>query len=167
MYFSCMKRGAVELGIVLAVLIVGVFGLFFSLTGSYVARDNPYPPYTYPGGESPMKACEERCAAVEPGNSKCIQQCRLFSSIGDPYAWHATGEFAVPGAQEYGGAIRGVGSDSTRAFSGRAYDMPPQSCYDCTCTDVDYSSPTMDAAQKACANNCGGSVKKLKDAPCY
>lgn len=36
----------------------------------------------------------------------------------------AVGEFAVPGAKEYGGAIRGVFDPTSRAFSGRALDFP-------------------------------------------
>jgi hypothetical protein len=36
----------------------------------------------------------------------------------------ATGEFAVPAAKEYGGAIRGVYTPYDRAFTGRALDYP-------------------------------------------
>ncbi len=36
----------------------------------------------------------------------------------------ATGEFAVPGAKEYGGSIRGVNDPYSRAFTGRALDYP-------------------------------------------
>lgn len=36
----------------------------------------------------------------------------------------AVGEFAVPAAKEYGGAIRGVYDPYARAFSGRAYEYP-------------------------------------------
>lgn len=36
----------------------------------------------------------------------------------------ATGEFAVPAAKEYGGAIRGVMDPYSRAFSGRAREFP-------------------------------------------
>ena len=36
----------------------------------------------------------------------------------------AVGEFAVPAAKEYGGAIRGVSDPYSRAFSGRAREYP-------------------------------------------
>jgi hypothetical protein len=36
----------------------------------------------------------------------------------------AVGEFAVPAAKEYGGAIRGVYDPYARAFSGRSYEFP-------------------------------------------
>jgi len=36
----------------------------------------------------------------------------------------ATGEFAVPGAKEYGGAVRGIADPYARAFSGRSYEYP-------------------------------------------
>ncbi len=36
----------------------------------------------------------------------------------------AVGEFAVPGAKEYGGAVRGVYDPISRSFSGRASDNP-------------------------------------------
>jgi hypothetical protein len=36
----------------------------------------------------------------------------------------AVGEFAVPAAKEYGGAIRGVLDPESRAFSGRSYEFP-------------------------------------------
>ena len=36
----------------------------------------------------------------------------------------AVGEFAVPAAKEYGGAIKGVYDPYARAFSGRAYEYP-------------------------------------------
>jgi len=36
----------------------------------------------------------------------------------------AVGEFAVPAAKEYGGAIRGVYDPESRAFSGRSYEFP-------------------------------------------
>ena len=36
----------------------------------------------------------------------------------------ATGDFALPAAKEYGGAIRGVMDPYSRAFSGRAMDYP-------------------------------------------
>ena len=36
----------------------------------------------------------------------------------------AVGEFAVPAAKEYGGAIRGVSDPYSRAFSGRAREFP-------------------------------------------
>ena len=36
----------------------------------------------------------------------------------------AVGEFAVPSAKEYGGAVRGVADPYARAFSGRAYEFP-------------------------------------------
>lgn len=36
----------------------------------------------------------------------------------------AVGEFAVPAAKEYGGAIRGIYDPYARAFPGRAYEFP-------------------------------------------
>jgi hypothetical protein len=36
----------------------------------------------------------------------------------------AVGEFAVPGAKEYGGAIRGIFDPTSRAFTGRSLEFP-------------------------------------------
>ena len=36
----------------------------------------------------------------------------------------AVGEFAVPAAKEYGGAVRGVADPESRAFAGRSYEFP-------------------------------------------
>ncbi len=126
-----------------------------SVTGN-AARGDPLYYYNYPGSESPMVACERACMTYEGNSPACLEKCSQFSSKGDPYAWRPTGEFAVPGQKEYGGAIRGISDESSRAFGGRAYEIP-QRCFECSCGGV-YSTQLQDAAALACQNKCGGTI---------
>jgi hypothetical protein len=135
-----------------------------SITG-YVTQGDPLYYYNYPGSESPIVACQRSCLAYQGGSADCLAKCEYYSSIGDPYAWRPdewkiTGQFAVPGAQSYGGEIRGVADATSRAFPGRAIEIPPR-CFECSCGWT-YTTPSEEAAANACTNRCGGVVKEVK-----
>ncbi len=132
-----------------------------AITGYVVTSDDPLYGYNYPGSESPMIACRRACLTYQGNSPDCLAGCAQYSSVGDPYAWRpeVTGEFAVPGAQSYGGEIRGVSDLTSRAFPGRAIEIPPR-CFECSCGGV-YTTPSSEAAGNACLNKCGGSVKEV------
>ncbi len=70
-----------------------------------------------------------------------------------------TGSFAVPAAKEYGGAVRGVAAPGTRAFpAGRAFELPEQSCFKCSCLDQGITASKQETAQTVCSENCGGQI---------
>ncbi len=89
----------------------------------------------------------------------------------------AVGEFAVPAAKEYGGAIRGVFDPISRSFSGRAKEFPSgeadpyssASSYDQTGTFSSYGqTPGGEGLQKVadvvtgeCFNGVCGTVKTV------
>ncbi len=79
----------------------------------------------------------------------------------------ATGGFAVPAAKEYGGAVRGVSISGTRAFpAGRAFEMPEQSCYTCSCLEQGITSANREAAERVCADNCNGRINNDRPGEC-
>ncbi len=131
-----------------------------SITG-LLSEGDPLYHYNYPGSESPMVACRRACFTYQGNNPACLAGCSQYSSVGDPYAWRpsVTGEFAVPGAQSYGGEIRGVSDSTSRAFPGRAIEVP-QRCFDCSCGGT-YATPSEESALTACKNMCGGSVEEV------
>ncbi|MEM3154992.1 MAG: hypothetical protein QW165_05535 [Candidatus Woesearchaeota archaeon] len=95
----------------------------------------------------------------------------------------AVGEFAVPAAKEYGGAIRGIYDPYSRAFSGRAYEFPSgealpmssQSSYDQTGTFSGLGqTPGGEGLQKVadvvtgeCYNGVCGTVKTVSQKISY
>ena len=72
-----------------------------------------------------------------------------------------TGRFVIPDAKAYGGEVRGVYSTSARAFSGRAYELPDQSCFTCSCLTQGITAVDRSAAAKACLDNCGGEITSV------
>lgn len=70
-----------------------------------------------------------------------------------------TGNFALPAAKEYGGAVRGIAVTGTRAFpAGRALETEIQFCYTCSCIDEGLTANDKPTAQKVCTDNCGGTI---------
>jgi len=163
------KRGAVELFILIVVIVIAIVGLYIALrqpTGQFVNVDSPLYQYNYPGGESPIVSCQRACINFYPNDEACLARCQEASSVGDPYAWKPTGKFAVPGAQEYGGGIRGIYDGQARAFPGRAFEMPGQDCYKCSCLTEGITSATREAAERVCSENCGGVIAEVSVGAC-
>lgn len=219
-----MKRGSVEVAIVLLVLAVSAFGLWFALgTGAGKAIsiqspvvDSPYSNCEYNcysqfsgsqlssclggcvtlaspaisetyaenptgrywnvikpyegGSESPMDACRRSCLTYVVGDAlpDCMRQCDMLSPTGNTYAKEVplTGSFVVKPA-EYGGAIRGVAVDGTRAFpAGRAYEMPEQYCYTCSCLSQKITAVDKESAGRVCSENCGGVITASTSGAC-
>jgi len=82
-----------------------------------------------------------------------------------------SGQFAVPAAKEYGGAVRGISVPGMRAFPGRAVEAEvPQYCYTCSCPDgltTDYTTVEQEPAQNACRNYCiGGQIISSRPGTC-
>lgn len=173
------KRGSAELFILIAIIVIAAVGLFIVLgkepTGKFSAIppqevQYPYSPlygYQYPGAESPITSCERACRNFYSGDEGCLARCQQFSSTGDPYAWQPTGKFAIPAAKEYGGAVRGIAAPGTRAFpAGRAYELPEQSCYTCSCLEQGITATSKESAQHVCTDNCGGEIVYEVTGPC-
>ncbi len=78
-----------------------------------------------------------------------------------------TGYFALPAQKEYGGAIRGIVTPGTRAFPGRAAEMPAQDCYTCNClAPFEITSVDPSTAARVCLENCGGTITKAHSGIC-
>ncbi|RJQ22569.1 hypothetical protein C4580_00780 [Candidatus Woesearchaeota archaeon] len=78
-----------------------------------------------------------------------------------------SGGFTVPAPREYGGAIRGVAIEGSRAFpGGRAIETDIQNCYTCSCISSGITSIDRAIAEKVCADNCGGRIVQEQAGPC-
>jgi len=128
---------------------------------------------TFPGDVSPIQSCKESCYKYVPYETQpsCLKRCEQLSSVGDyyynkPNQYKPTGYFAAPSPKGYGGEIRGVASTGSRAFSGRAYQMPKQSCFKCSCLSQGLSAVNMESAQRVCSENCGGSIIEVTAGAC-
>ena len=138
------KRGMVELLIVLIVLIIAVIGVLYVLSpGRSPSGKDAAPDYNAPSGAFTVPAVQE----VSAGNS-------------------ITGHFVIPAAKAYGGDVRGVYEAHARAFSGRAYELPEQSCYTCSCLKDGITAVDRSAAAQVCTNNCGGQITDVVVGPC-
>ena len=139
------KRGNIEAAIVLVVLFLAVVGAVFvfvpsrSSSGLQIAQVPEVQHGVGPSGGFTVP----NVADSDSGNI-------------------ITGHFAVPGAKEYGGAVRGIYDAHARAFAGRAiqpgYELPEQACYKCSCLTQGITATNKDAAAQVCTNNCGGSI---------
>ncbi len=69
-----------------------------------------------------------------------------------------TGAVQVPQAKSYGGSVKGIADTGSRAFAGRAFELPPQNCYTCDCLSVQLTSVDEDTAAIVCKDNCGGKI---------
>jgi hypothetical protein len=172
-----MKRGSTAIwGVVLTVLIVAGIGLYYysiDVPGSAIGG-NPYEQHV------DYMTCRQNCFGAyhrqRPQISNCLAMCAVPQQAPGPAGPYAvppedigvTGEFARPGAKEYGGAIRGVAEGLGKAFPGRAIELPSQDCYACNCPGKSFgiTSVTSDAAELACSNNCGGSISMLHSGIC-
>lgn len=97
----------------------------------------------------------------------------LFLTLRSPRAQAAdvqvpyTGGFVIPAAKEYGGAVRGVAAPGTRAFpAGRAYELPEQSCFLCSCLEQGITAADQGVAARVCADNCGGAITGVLPGAC-
>ncbi len=181
----CMhKRGSIEVVIVLAVLVVAVIGAYFSLipgrsSSGLIMADNAY-------SVKDFSICQRGCyedwhTALEI--RRCVIGCQgdfgssvtggfvvpdvAYADYGDS-GNSITGGFAVPGAKEYGGSIRGVAVTGTRAFpAGRAFELPEQACYACSCIEQGITASDRAAAERVCSENCGGTIaEEFRVGPC-
>jgi len=77
-----------------------------------------------------------------------------------------TGAMQVPQAKSYGGAIRGISDTGSRAFAGRAFELPEQNCYTCDCLSAPLTSVDEETAAIVCRDNCGGTIVDSFVGPC-
>lgn len=78
-----------------------------------------------------------------------------------------TGNFAVPAAKEYGGAVRGVAVTGTRAFpAGRALETEVQFCYSCSCLEEGITAVDKSSAERVCRDNCQGAITGFEAGAC-
>jgi len=175
------KGGSVEVAIVVAVLIVAVIGAVFvfspkSSSSGLIVRDEAI------DSSKDFSACQRGCYE-EYHTAIQIRHCVLgcgnsitgnfvvpevaYSDYGDS-GNSITGGFAVPGAREYGGSIRGVAVTGTRAFpAGRAFELPEQACFSCSCLEQGITASDRAAAERVCSENCGGTVaQEFTVGPC-
>lgn len=138
-------------------------------------RPTRTPRYQYPIYEAGqgLRECLYQCQ-VDNGIAPELYQRRSVNVPGmstggiPPRAGSAiTGNFVLPAAKEYGGAISGVSIPGTRAFpAGRAIELPDQSCYTCSCVEQGITSVTREAAEKVCSDNCGGDIVSIVVGEC-
>ena len=162
------KRGRIEVIILVLVLVIAIAGLYFIFKGSGRATGYNFDCIVEC---QPPKGVEAKwfvTTSVQEAQFMCNQyaneQCRpgtRYQSVARP-----TGGFAVPGAKEYGGAISGVADSGQRAFTGRAYEIPYQSCYTCSCLQQGITATTRPSAERVCFDNCGGGIIGVAPGPC-
>lgn len=172
------KRGNIE-------LLVFVFVGIVALGGLYLAW-NPYgQAVRLPDVQSAdaYDACMADCAIQDVPDlcsPKCIGLIKPSSStytdtptgrfsfeVAERRQNSITGNFAAPKVKEYGGAIRGVASEGTRAFpAGRAYELPDQACYTCSCLTGGITASERNSAERVCSENCGGVITDVTIGVC-
>jgi len=177
------KRGNTESAIVYLVLAIAIIGaIFVFLPTNNSTNMAVIPPQDQPGlYKLPMLDCQSQCMGRPVGTPRhsyprntmggsalqaCLQRCYESSAVSQ-YPSFPTGQFAVAGAKEYGGPIRGVAIEGSRAFSGgRAYQFPTQSCYTCSCMKQGITSSTREAAVRVCTENCEGTITSTLAGEC-
>jgi hypothetical protein len=139
-------------------------------------RPTQTPRYQYPempGGQD-LQECLYQCQ-VDNGIAPEMYQRRAVNVPGmstggippDDEGSPITGNFVLPAAKEYGGGISGVSIPGSKAFpGGRAIELPDQSCYTCSCMEQGITSATREAAEKVCADNCGGDIVSIVVGQC-
>jgi len=186
------KRGNAETAIVLLVLAIAIIGAIFVFLPTNETTGMTLIPTEYQPGlyKLPMMQCQSQCMGRPVGEpmhayprqriggkelQDCLAKCYEESGVsqyprttgGITGAYGITGAFAVGGVKEYGGSIRGIALPGTRAFAGgRAYEMPKQSCYTCSCMKQGITSATTEAAVRVCSENCGGTITKSETGEC-
>lgn len=135
-------------------------------TGRYWTNVN----VVQPGDDSPQNSCRLSCLEYTNNDMlrNCMNKCDELNSVGDYYynKPDITGDFASPVAKAYGGDIRGVASSNSRAFAGRAYQMPAQACYKCSCLTQGLTAVDQVSASRVCSENCGGTILEVKAGAC-
>ena len=177
------KRGNAETAIVLLVLAIAIIGaIFVFLPSNETSGMIPVPVQDQPGMyRLPMLECQSQCIGRPVGTpmyqyprqrlggtalQACLQKCYEGSAVSQypeypmtPTGGLITGAFAVACVKEYGGEIRGIAISGTRAFAGgRAYEMPKQACYTCSCLPQGITAVSQETAAKVCLDNCGGYI---------
>ena len=137
-----------------------------SATGRYWTKID----VVHPGDVSPQESCRLSCFRYSSGYmlESCLNKCEQYSSVGNYYYIKPsiTGEFVAPSAKAYGGDIRGVASSTSKAFAGRAYQMPAQACYTCSCLDRGITAIDKTSAERVCLENCQGTITEVKAGAC-
>lgn len=159
------KRGMAENAIVLLVLAIAIIGTIFVFlpssngTGMKTVRQLPIVPTVHDS----IADCKQRCTEIPKPQTemqKCFSYCEQYA--GTPIS----GGFAVGKPAEYGGSIAGVARE-TRAFqAGRAYQLPEQACYTCSCLKQGITAADRSAAEKVCTDNCGGQITNVVVGQC-
>jgi len=179
------KRGNAEVIMFLAVAVTALGGIIFFLLPNSNTGMAYIPPELNPGDvRMNMLDCQAAyCFGRPPGVPRhlwheplagkelqdCLVWCQTQGGVSPAQYFPGTygsyesptGNFVIPAAKEYGGAIRGVAVPGTRAFpAGRAFEegLPDQSCYTCSCLDQKITSVTKEAAERVCTDNCGGTI---------
>jgi hypothetical protein len=114
------------------------------------------PPRVLPTVGLPIEDCKQRCMEI-PKEQEEMQKC--FTYCEQQAGVFTSGSFAVGKPVEYGGSIAGIGGG--KAFgAGRAYQLPEQACYTCSCLKQG------SAAEKVCTDNCGGQITTVVVGQC-
>jgi hypothetical protein len=158
------KRGMAETAIVLLVLAIAIIGAIFVFipsnngTGMKTVRIQPIVPTVH----LPIEDCKQRCMEI-PKTQEDMQKC--FSYCEQNAGVLPSGSFAVGKPVEYGGSIAGIGGG--KAFgAGRAYQLPEQACYTCSCLKQGITAVQRSAAEKVCTDNCGGQITSVVVGEC-
>lgn len=176
------KRGNAESAIVYLVLAIAIIGAIFVFLPTNNSTSMAIIPQQDQPGQYrlPMLDCQSQCMGRPVGEAMhsyprnrvggtalqaCLQRCYDSSGVSQ-YPDFPTGQFAVEGAKEYGGIIRGVAIEGSRAFGGRAYEFPKQSCFTCSCLKQGITSATREAAERVCTENCGGTITSTLAGEC-
>jgi len=163
------KKGGTEAVILIAVLVVSILALYFIFKGPGRAAGFNFECIVEC---QPPKAVESTwfvTTSSQEAQFMCNQYANAQCKPGTRYqsVARATGGFSIPAAKEYGGAVRGIAAPGTRAFpAGRAYELPAQSCYTCSCMTQGITATNQAAAQKVCAENCGGTIRSVIAGAC-
>ncbi len=162
------KRGAVEATILVLVLLIAVIGLYFVFKGAGRATGYNFECIVECQPPKPVESKWLVTTSVQEAQFMCNQyaneQCRpgtRYQSVAK-----ATGGFSIPAPKGYGGSIQGVADSGMRAFPGRAFEMPQQSCYTCSCLVEGITASTRLSAETVCSENCGGVIVGVAPGQC-
>ncbi|PIN74788.1 hypothetical protein COV18_06230 [Candidatus Woesearchaeota archaeon CG10_big_fil_rev_8_21_14_0_10_37_12] len=166
-----MKKGHLEATIIVITLFVAVIAIYFlfSTTGKASAYQYECLPDCQP--TRPVQAEYYVTNSAQEAQTLCNEYAQRVCSPGQPsrvVSTLITGQFAVSGAKQYGGAIRGLTDPEARSFSGRATDVSKQQgdCYACSCLAQGITSQTQETASRVCRDNCGGTITNVKIGIC-
>ena len=161
------KRGAAEGIVLIFVLAVALLSLYFmmGIGGKATAYNFECVVECHP--QKAVKSDFLVTSSVQEAQALCNVYANEHCKPGTKYRAIATGNFVVPGAKEYGGAVRGVSAPGTRAFpAGRAFELPTQSCYSCTTVPQGITASDRATAERVCNENYGGSITSESPGTC-